>query len=354
MSLEDFNLILGDNAQGKTRLFNVLSFLHDIHVGTRKLQNPEYRGECRLLFVDDTDRISYELELEGLSSGLVFKEIIRRNEKILFDRSKGLLINESTGESVDKFFLPDTAPVTASVKEDTYPTINSLQSFFERMLFLQANRFAGNNIFIDTGALILNPTGSNVGSVMTNWREKRPSAYQEVVDSFKANYSFIQEVSVKETELPNGIRAPVLSMKEKGIEMDIEQVNWSDGLLRSICLFALPCTQFQENSAEIVRPSFICVDEIENGLDFRTLSRVIEHYDAYSNLIQVAITTHSPLVCNLVEPTRWRVMKRKGPVVRAFAPENVEDLDEVRQKLGTDNWEFYRRHISQSKHYSAH
>jgi predicted ATPase len=142
--------------------------------------------------------------------------------------------------------------------------------------------------------------------------------------------------------------------KESGTGREIAQMNWSDGMLRAICLIILPTARFLKAGGGFLRPSLIFVDEIENGLDFNTLSHIIGFYESYGSHMQVIISSHSPTICNLVGAEKWRIAKRNGSTIEVFSPKDVEgDLEEQRKKLLKDNWEFYRRHIAKSKLYSV-
>jgi hypothetical protein len=289
---------------------------------------------------------------ESKGEGLIFNDKIKRNTKILFDRQKRILIDEKTGKKISKFFLPKNVPAVAAVTDKEYKTMNLIQDFISRMLFLEANRFAADQIVIDKNAMILDGKGANVGCVLNNWQQKKPHLFREVIDAFKDCYSFIEDVYIKEEPLgPGAPVSPLLYMKEKDVVKDISQRDWSDGLLRTLCHFVLACTQFQNEEKDVIRPSLIGIDEVENGLDFKTIEKVIHHYIEYSNLIQTALATHSPLVCNMIETFNWLVMRRKGATVQLFLPSEVEDIEAERLKLKKDNWEFYRRHVSQSKIY---
>lgn len=353
-SLGEFNILLSDNAQGKTRMFNALRFLKDLHTVGRKFNNPSYKAKATLWFESGEDKIFYYLALAGepKGDGLVFNEIVKRNEKILFDRSKKILIDETNDEQAGKFFLPSNAPVALAVKDKEYITINLIQDFFSRMLFLEANRFAADNLSIDKAAMTLDAKGQNTGCVLNNWREKKPLLYNEVIEVFRDCFPFIKGVSIEEKAFVPGMPdSPIMYMKEKNIAKEIIQTSWSDGMLRALSHFAVVSTQFQSETDAIIRPSFIGVDEVENGLDFNTLAKVIEHYESYSSLIQIVIATHSPLACNMVGADKWLIMKRKGVKVKVFSPSNVENLETERRKIKNDNWEFYRRHIAKSKLY---
>ncbi len=353
-SIGDFKILLSDNAQGKTRLFNVLRFLRDINTIGRDLYNPNYKAETCFWFKEDKDEVFYKLRMKGepKGKGLLFDEVVKRNEKILFDRSKKILIDEANDTPIEKFFLQNNAPVIVAITDKEYITFNLIKDFFSRMLFLEANRFSGDNINIELEAMILDPKGANVSCVLNNWQRKKPLVFKEVIDAFRKCFPFIENVFIK--ELPIGPKAPIsplLFIREKGIDKDILQNDWSDGLLRTLCHFTLACTQFQSETKDVIRPSFIGIDEVENGLDFNTLTKVVNHYESYSDLIQTVLTTHSPLVCNLIDANKWLVMRRKGEVVRIFSPPQVEDLESERHKMKKDNWEFYRRHVAQSKLY---
>lgn len=353
-SIENFNVLLSDNAQGKTRLFNVLGFLKDLHTGGRQFSNPNYRSDITFWFEIDEDKVFYNVAMEGepKGKGLIFNETVRRNNKVLFDRSKKIMIKESSGKKISEYFLPNNVPVVASTTDREYITFNLIQDFFSRILFLQANRFSSDQIALDLDAMTLNAKGDNVSCVLHNLQKKNPLLYNEIVDAFIDCFPFIEKVFIKEEPIARGAPiSPVMYMKEKNVDKDIVQRDWSDGLLRALCHFVLACTQFQKENGEIIRPSLIGVDEIENGLDFNTIAKVINHYESYSDLIQTIISTHSPLVCNMIETNKWLFMRRKGATVQVFSPSKVEDLESERYKLKKNNWEFYRRHIAKSKLY---
>jgi len=353
-SLGEFNIILSDNAQGKTRMFNILRFLKDLHTIGRKFNNPNYEAKATLWLESGEDKIFYDLAFAGepKGDGLVFNETVKRNEKVLFDRSKKILIDETKDEQVGKFFLPNNAPVALAVKDKEYITINLIQDFFSRMLFLEANRFAADQLSIDKDAMTLDAKGQNTGCVLNNWKEKKPFIYNEVIEVFRHCFPFIKDITIEEKAFVPGMPvSPIMYMKEKDITKEIIQTAWSDGMLRALSHFAIASTQFQSETDAIIRPSFIGVDEVENGLDFNTLAKVIEHYESYSGLIQIVIATHSPLVCNMVGADKWLIMKRKGVKVKVFSPSNVENLETERRKIKNDNWEFYRRHIAKSELY---
>ncbi len=52
--IDSFNLILGDNAQGKTRFFNILRFLMNVHTGGLTQQAPGLITKIEMTFLDNS------------------------------------------------------------------------------------------------------------------------------------------------------------------------------------------------------------------------------------------------------------------------------------------------------------
>ena len=101
-------------------------------------------------------------------------------------------------------------------------------------------------------------------------------------------------------------------------------------------------------------PSLILIDEIENGLDFKTLKYIIKYYEEYSDDSQVIMSSHSPLVCDFVSPTKWIIVRKIGNELRFIAPHDVEnDLNSQLDIFKQKHWDFYLKHISNSRLYKV-
>jgi predicted ATPase len=355
--MTSFNLVLGDNAQGKTRFLNILRFINNIHNNAVLQLSIGIETKIILTFDDSGEDIIYKLGVIARADGssVQFQDEVSRSGRVIFSRKNNILYDEIAKKNIENFFIADNIPAILSLKKPQFPTFSKLVSFFERMLFLEANRFSAGNIEITKGAMVPSGSGANIGCVLDTWKTKSPEAFKEVMTEFQDSFSFIlkDSVTTREILLPKqGIQVPQLFFKDKVNKDEVIQTNWSDGMLRTLCLYALPVTRFIQNDGLFKRPSLICVDEIENGLDFNTLSNVLSFYEGYSTLSQILIASHSPTVCNLVDPKNWLIAKRNGIVVELISPITVEpDINETRKKLLKDNWEFYKNHISKSKLY---
>ena len=103
---------------------------------------------------------------------------------------------------------------------------------------------------------------------------------------------------------------------------------------------------------KIKLPSVILIDEIENGLDFKTLKYVVNYLKDCSEDSQIIMSSHSPLVCDFVNPNDWVVARRKGSKINYLSPKYIEkNLNADLELFKFKHWEFYTKHISNSKIY---
>lgn len=367
VSFGNLNLILGDNAQGKTRLINILKYIKGVLTGNTQIRfSSQYRYELKLIFsISDAEhentppvknvKYNSSLSVNNASGMPSYEETIIIDNKIFFSRKDNTLIRESDEITIPNPFIPNHIPVLLSLPQKDFPTLGLIRSFFERMLILEANRVAAPNLDVSNASLDINSNGSNLARVIFNWQTHIPQAFQEIEKEFLGCFPLIEEQSFNaNVELLPGtnISIPILKFKEKGINKTIPQVEWSDGMFRALCLLALPLNRYVKPDGSFMRPSMIIVDEVENGLDYNTASKVLTLFNDYSNLMQIALITHSPTICNMVETKNWRIAKRKASHVEFFVPDTKEqDIDSIRRDMHQDNWEFYKKHISTSPLY---
>ena len=66
------------------------------------------------------------------------------------------------------------------------------------------------------------------------------------------------------------------------------------------------------------------------------------------------IASHSPLICDFVHPENWIVVRRNGVTLNYLSPKLIEDdIEKQLDLFKYKHWEFYTKHISNSKNYMA-
>ncbi|WP_237702664.1 AAA family ATPase [Saccharolobus islandicus] len=61
-----------------------------------------------------------------------------------------------------------------------------------------------------------------------------------------------------------------------------------------------------------LKPKVLAIDEIENSLHLKYIERLLDILDNFSNDTQIILTTHSPLVIDLVKPSDLIILYKEG------------------------------------------
>ena len=156
----------------------------------------------------------------------------------------------------------------------------------------------------------------NLAEYLSGMRKADADAFAGLVDAIRFVLPFTAELSVEEY---SGVgRSFYLRMQEG----DFEVPGWllSSGTLRIVALLA--CLRHPQP------PRLLIVEEIENGLDPRTVNLLVEELRAAAERksTQVIFTTHSPYLLDLLDLSHIVVVEREEgqPVFRR--PADREDL----------------------------
>lgn len=352
LSLEDFNLLISDNAQGKTRLFRIFNFLRYLVLGLPRIIGTSFHGE--FIFNSDLENdkdVKYLLDIVPEGGSNTYQEVVSKNGTTLFSSKDKILINEKTNKRIETIFLPKNIPAISSINEDDYPTIKSINQYFRRIIYLSANK-SRQLVFSFPNTIIPDEEGQNISTVLYNWSKQFPERYNDVINDFKEIFNDVLEISFNEEKVGN-ITNITLTLKEKGVDQQILQADWSDGMFRILHLLMLTRSPFKKGNLTL-SPSLILIDEIENGLDYKRLKAIINHFIDYQDESQIIISSHSPLVCDFIHPNNWHIAKRKGSIISYLSPKDLEkDLDSQLESFKQKHWEFYAKHISNSDLYSV-
>lgn len=151
------------------------------------------------------------------------------------------------------------------------------------------------------GRVRLARDGSNVADVLLDLRRQSPTAFEGVVEAMSYVLPYAQDIqpSLTSSEIE---RKSWLQMSEA----DFKVPGWllSTGTLRMLALLAL----LRHSSP----PPLIVVEEIENGLDPRSIHLIVEEIRnaVLGGATQVILTTHSPYLLDLLTLEHLVVVER--------------------------------------------
>jgi len=165
--------------------------------------------------------------------------------------------------------------------------------------------------------------GANVAEYLSEIRRADLDALDGILEALRYVLPYasdLQPVLTSELE-----RAYYLRMKEESYEVP----GWllSTGTLRIVALLAL--------LRHPKPPPLLVVEEIENGLDPRSVQLVLREigHAAESGRVQVIVTTHSPYLLDLTALENLVLCERVEGEPRFFRPSTFEELQAWQQQF---------------------
>lgn len=172
--------------------------------------------------------------------------------------------------------------------------------------------------------IVLAKDGSNIAEYLLSIRTLDASAFEGIIETLKYVLPYAVELEPMLTsELE---RAVYLQLAEGRFKVP----GWllSTGTLRIVSLLAL----LRHPSP----PPLIVIEEIENGLDPRTIHLIVEEIRnaVESGKTQVIATTHSPYLLDLLHLSQIVVVERKDGEPKFWRPTDDASLREWAKKYG--------------------
>jgi predicted ATPase len=150
------------------------------------------------------------------------------------------------------------------------------------------------------GPPMLSRDGSNLGQYLWSLREASVDAFNDLLEALQYILPFVSDLQTTVTQAIE--RLGFLQMTEA----DFKVPGWllSTGTLRVLALLA--CLRHPDP------PPLLVVEEIENGLDPRTMHLLVEEFRASiaAKTTQILVTTHSPYLLDLLDLSHIVVVER--------------------------------------------
>ena len=175
-----------------------------------------------------------------------------------------------------------------------------------------------------TGEVYLESDGSNIAEYLLDIRKRDIDVFDGIIETLR--YVLPYAVDVQPALASELERSVYLQLSEGKYKIP----GWllSTGTLRVVALLAV--LRHPEP------PPLIVIEEIENGLDPRTIHLIVEELRAVveNETTQVIITTHSPYLLDLLALSQIVLVERIEGQPRFFRPGDQEELNEWAKSFG--------------------
>lgn len=167
------------------------------------------------------------------------------------------------------------------------------------------------------GRPILARDGSNLAQYLQDIFETDSAAFDSILEAMRAVLPYAEDLRPRVTA---GVEKKVyLELAERGFRERLPSWLFSTGTVRILALLAI-----LRNPQP---PSVVFVEEIENGLDPRTLHLLVSEIASFVEAGgQVVVTTHSPYLLDLLDLSQIIVVERGESGAPTFVRPSAADL----------------------------
>ena len=295
IELQPLNIIIGQNASGKSNLVDVLKLLRSLpqdkglatfiskNGGVNewfwKGRHTDNYAEIKIYYKGKPLQISYKIQI---TEDPFDSRVSIFNETVISEKTGKILIERDTLN--EESFLGFS--YRQQKDELVFPRFE-LRHFFNALVTytdLQTNRASEirRPQIPDAPNDFLEESGSNLALVL-NDLEHRGNEKDKIVENLKKFNPQIKDYSVR--ILGGTVQ---LFIREEGLEKPISAMRLSDGTLRYLCLLAILCHPEP--------PPLICIEEPETGLHPDILPTIAELMKEASQRTQLIVTTHSDIL----------------------------------------------------------
>lgn len=174
------------------------------------------------------------------------------------------------------------------------------------------------------GAIRLHANGLNIAEYLNDIRERDSDAFDGIIETMQFVLPYMREIRPVLTDILG--RQMHLKMKEDGLNVP----GWllSTGTLRILALLAL----FRHPEP----PPVIVIEELENGLDPRSVQLIVEEIRRVTETgrSQIILTSHSPYLLDLFDLSHIVLVERQDGSPSFTRPDECRELDRWKERFG--------------------
>ena len=309
-------VFIGNNGSGKSNIIEALETLQvlalfDIDMAMQQWHGFEHIWNKSKAHKEINGRVANPMTfaLRGTDSGENFRcylEVVSgyhadgRKERVFLQSYKASYASGDFTERVN--FIFDGAIGDPKLK-----------SFVKDWQFVKLDTYSMTEPVLQKqsyGAIKLDKTGYNIAEYLQDIRDQDIQAFNGIIETLKVFLPFAEDLQPAITSELD--RKVYLMLSEQNIADKLPGWLLSTGTLRILALLAV--------LRHPTPPPVIIIEEIENGLDPRTLHLLVDEirYFVESGRGQVIATTHSPYLLDLLTLSQLIVVERDAGGSPAF------------------------------------
>jgi energy-coupling factor transporter ATP-binding protein EcfA2 len=341
-TLSDMNLIVGQNATGKTRTLNAIATLTRLLAGELKIM--DNAGNFTVIFDHNGVDMNYRLRF---ADDEVIEEELWQGDKLLLQRNKagrGKILTEQLDKPGDYLaFQPPSNELAVVSRRDAiqHPFLEHLYLWGKSANYFQFGTPMGQDHFAAFDLAKLNLKDSNqVVAIFKKGQQNDRNYVPRIIEDMHLCGYELEDISLQtlvnfaeNRTIVNGIQ-----IKEKDLETITPHLQISSGLFRTLSLLIQLNYSIQANL-----PSCILIDDIGEGLDYTRSTALIKRLmnKVEGTQMQLIISTNDQFVMDAIPLKYWSVIKRSAGFAKMYNYLNSKKLFDSFQFTGLGHFDFF-------------
>jgi len=343
LKLRSVNLIVGENATGKTRT------LHTIHALAQMLLRKQVFREAHWItsFEDEGTEFNYSVKI---SEGIVDQEqlVVGGSKKLHRDKhGQGSIYAVVEEKNIDFKVPPSESAILTKRDLVQHPFLEPFQAWASSILYYPFSSPMGRDrlgVFVEAGGTKLDPSDFQlVVAIFRDGAKKFSERFKsEVMADMNSIGYDLTEVGLD--EVPDVLVKPPMLGPVQGLyvqERDMKGKTWqtrmSQGMFRALSLI------IQTVYAELTSDSgCVIIDDIGEGLDHERSTKLIQVLmdRATKSKVQLIMATNDRFVMNAVPLEAWSCLRRTPGGCEVLNHQNSKALFDEFRLTGLNNFDF--------------
>ncbi len=307
------NLLIGKSGTGKTKFLNIITNISN-KLGRGLIPGVTVQGnifELNIQFEDENNKnIIYniigefgeqtdtEIVLKQSSKNIKISEELIINDVKYIERENtkiNLLI-----EKKEVLITLNSSIIAHEIPFAEQETITKIRTFFGGLMRLNES-FGFNQIrFVvaQESPMVVSSTGDFLEASLYLFKEKYPENYKKYLNTLKEFFPSIENLNFRNVNNSNDIS---MFIKESLYPKEYYYMEASSGMHRIMGILNIIFSP--------ILKTLICIDEIDNGIDYELLGKLFELIDEHANDFQVIATSHHPHWQDKTRLENWIIIK---------------------------------------------
>jgi energy-coupling factor transporter ATP-binding protein EcfA2 len=336
VNLSMFNLIIGLNATGKTRLVNTIANFAKTLCGKISYLKD---GNWNIQFQNPIDNTVYQYNLVVEDKVVLFEEMIK-DKDVLLKRQKenGEILSKIQGKMVG--FSPPKNQLTPHVRRDIkeFPFMEELLNWAENFYGYMFTNATPKQVPISSSSGSMLENLGKIPYILANALKNR-EIHDTIIHDFSAIGYPVENLDVIAGET-NGLSGDRLIsvVKEKGLSYATEQDDMSQGMFRALSVVVI-----LEYLLRLDKECTVVIDDLGEGLDYERSNAVTALLleKLKNSKIQFIATSNDRYLINAVNIESLNLLERNGHVVSAYNYANSKEAFEEFGITGLNNFDFF-------------